>query len=92
MWLSAVLTFIIVYVAQWIPGVAHGLSYLRGFLRAIVIGGAVLICFLKYGYLNIQEALMAYIAAGVVFEALENYLPKTVSSEIRAVRKDLSSI
>lgn len=66
-YVGAVLVFLTVYVAQWIPGIAQALSYLKPYFRAIIVGAAVLWALISFGTLQDSQASLSLILSNVLY-------------------------
>ena len=93
-YIGGVLVFVSVYLAQWIPGLANVLSYIKPYFRAITIGIAVLWTLISFGKLGDSQAGFSFILSNVIFIVLSilKVLPSTPAQELFEARKDLNNL
>lgn len=74
-YLSGLLVFLSVYVAQWIPGLANVLSFVKPYFRVIAIGGAVLWALISFGLIHDAQASFSFIFSNIVYIVLNLVKP-----------------
>ena len=73
---AAIVTFCFIYLSQWVPGVKQFLAKIpSGYLRALVLGGAMLWVIVANGGLYDTQAIVAFIFSNVIWEVVKNLLP-----------------
>lgn len=87
-YIAGVLVFISVYVAQWIPGLANILSFVKPYFRVIAIGGAILWALISWGKLQDAQASFSFIISNVIYIVLNllKPLPTTPAQEMYETR------
>ncbi len=74
-YIAGVLVFLSVYVAQWIPGLANVLSFVKPYFRVIAIGGAILWALISWGKLHDTQASFSFILSNVIYIVLNLLKP-----------------
>ena len=89
-YIAAVLVFLSVYVAQWIPGLANVLSLVKPYFRVIIIGGAILWALVSWGMIQDTKVSFSFILSNVLYIVLNLFkpLPTPPAQQLYEARQD----
>lgn len=94
-YISAIVILISVYVAQWFPVIRTGLSYVRPYFRAIIVGGAIIAVIIQYWGASAGQVSWSFLLSNLFFEIIKALFPQikeTYSEQERQARGDIADV